>query len=72
MEKSTDLTRQRVYFANHTSHMDTLAIIAALPPEARLNVKPIAAAEYRGKNRFLSYTPERAQRRADCVRRSIE
>jgi 1-acyl-sn-glycerol-3-phosphate acyltransferase len=35
--------------------MDTLAIMAALPPEARVNVKPVAAADYWGKNRFLSY-----------------
>ena len=51
--------RQRIYFANHTSHMDTLAIIAALPPEARVNVKPVAAADYWGKNRFLSYISQK-------------
>ncbi|RKS28380.1 1-acyl-sn-glycerol-3-phosphate acyltransferase [Pseudomonas sp. WPR_5_2] len=54
-EGPPDLSRQRIYYANHTSHMDTLAIIAALPPEARVNVKPVAAADYWGKNRFLSY-----------------
>ncbi|KQZ78964.1 MULTISPECIES: lysophospholipid acyltransferase family protein [unclassified Pseudomonas] len=54
-EGPPDLTRQRIYFANHSSHMDTLAIMAALPPEARVNVKPVAAADYWGKNRFLSY-----------------
>jgi len=54
-EGPPDLTRQRIYYANHTSHMDTLAIIAALPREARLNVKPVAAADYWGKNRFLRY-----------------
>lgn len=54
-EGPPDLTRQRIYFANHTSHMDTLAIMAALPAEARINVKPVAAADYWGKNRFLSY-----------------
>jgi 1-acyl-sn-glycerol-3-phosphate acyltransferase len=54
-ESPPDLKRQRIYFANHTSHMDTLVIIAALPSEARLNVMPIAAADYWGKNRFLSY-----------------
>ncbi|MFJ4197263.1 lysophospholipid acyltransferase family protein [Pseudomonas sp. NPDC089534] len=54
-ESPPDLTRQRIYFANHTSHMDTLAIIAALPAQARRDVKPVAAADYWGKNRFLSY-----------------
>jgi len=58
-ESPPDLSRQRIYFANHTSHMDTLAIIAALPPAARVNVKPVAAADYWGKNRFLSYIAQR-------------
>ncbi|MGY2188370.1 2-acyl-glycerophospho-ethanolamine acyltransferase [compost metagenome] len=58
-EGPPDLTRQRIYFANHTSHMDTLAIMAALPAEARINVKPVAAADYWGKNRFLSYISQR-------------
>ncbi|WAH54966.1 1-acyl-sn-glycerol-3-phosphate acyltransferase [Pseudomonas silvicola] len=58
-ESPPDLSRQRIYFANHTSHMDTLAIIAALPPAARVNVKPVAAADYWGKNRFLSYLAQR-------------
>ena len=58
-ESPPDLSRQRIYFANHTSHMDTLAIIAALPPEARVNVKPVAAADYWGKNAFLRYVSQK-------------
>jgi len=54
-QNTPDLGRQRIYFANHTSHMDTLVIIAALPPEARRNVKPVAAADYWGKNRLLRF-----------------
>ena len=64
-ESPPDLTRQRIYFANHTSHMDTLAIIAALPADARVNVRPVAAADYWGKNAFLSYISKRAQCRSD-------
>ncbi len=30
-ESTPDLSGQRIYFANHTSHIDTLAIMAALP-----------------------------------------
>jgi 1-acyl-sn-glycerol-3-phosphate acyltransferase len=26
--------RQRIYYANHTSHFDTLVIVASLPPDA--------------------------------------
>ncbi|WP_413042720.1 lysophospholipid acyltransferase family protein [Pseudomonas sp. YJ42] len=58
-ESTPDLSGQRIYFANHTSHIDTLAIMAALPKEARLNTKPVAAADYWGKNRFLRYIATR-------------
>ena len=58
-ESTPDLSGQRIYFANHTSHIDTLAIMAALPKEARLNTKPLAAADYWGKNRFLRYIATR-------------
>ena len=39
-------TRQRVYFANHTSHMDALVIWAVLPPEVRHVTRPVAAKDY--------------------------
>jgi 1-acyl-sn-glycerol-3-phosphate acyltransferase len=39
---------QRIYFANHTSHFDTLAIWAALPPELRERTHPVAARDYWG------------------------
>ena len=58
-ESTPDLSGQRIYFANHTSHIDTLAIMAALPKEARLNTKPLAAADYWGKNSFLRYLATR-------------
>ena len=58
-ESTPDLSGQRIYFANHASHIDTLAIMAALPKEARLNTKPLAAADYWGKNRFLRYIATR-------------
>jgi len=37
---------QRLYFANHTSHVDTLAILAALPTALRRSVRPVAARDY--------------------------
>ena len=39
-------TRQRVYFANHTSHLDALVLWAALQPEARALARPVAARDY--------------------------
>jgi 1-acyl-sn-glycerol-3-phosphate acyltransferase len=41
-------TAQRIYFANHTSHIDTLAIWSSLPRELRRHTRPIAARDYWG------------------------
>lgn len=38
--------RQTIYFANHASHVDTLAILAALPADVRAHVRPVAARDY--------------------------
>ena len=40
--------RQRIYFANHGSHLDTLLIWAALPRPLRGRTHPVAAADYWG------------------------
>ncbi|MCC6127040.1 MAG: 1-acyl-sn-glycerol-3-phosphate acyltransferase [Pirellulales bacterium] len=39
-------TCQRVYFANHTSHMDAIIIWASLPQEIRVLTRPVAAKDY--------------------------
>ena len=39
-------TRQRIYFANHTSNLDALVLWAVLPPEVRALTRPVAARDY--------------------------
>ncbi len=40
--------RQRIYFANHTSHLDTLVLWAVLPTAVRELTRPVAARDYWG------------------------
>ncbi len=39
-------TCQRIYFANHTSHLDALVIWASLPANIRRLTRPVAAKDY--------------------------
>lgn len=41
-------TTQRIYFANHASHMDTIILCGALPGYLRGTTHPVAAADYWG------------------------
>ncbi len=40
---------QRIYFSNHTSHIDTIAVWASMPDDIRSRVRPIAAKDYWSK-----------------------
>lgn len=44
--------RQRIYFANHGSHLDTVLLWAALPKSLRATTHPVAAADYWGRGRL--------------------
>ena len=46
---------QRIYFANHQSHLDWLLIWAALPRELRATTRPIAARDYGTKTPFKAW-----------------
>ena len=49
---SAPTAMQRIYFANHTSHMDTIVLWAALPRSLRANTRPVAAKDYWDKPGF--------------------
>jgi 1-acyl-sn-glycerol-3-phosphate acyltransferase len=56
---SSPAPAQRIYFANHTSHIDTLAIWSALPRSLRRRTRPVAAKDYWGSG-FRKYIATRA------------
>ena len=43
---SAPTRKQRIYFANHTSHLDTIVIWSALPGALRSTTRPVAAKDY--------------------------
>lgn len=56
--------KQRVYFANHSSHADFILIWTSLPPGLRRRTRPIAAADYWLQGGVRSFL---AQRVFNCV-----
>ncbi len=51
-------TKRRIYFANHSSHFDTVAVIAALPRAVRRLTHPVAARDYWAKSGLRRYIAE--------------
>lgn len=47
--------RQRIYFANHTSHLDFVVLWSALPPILRKLTRPVAGRDYWEPNAFKRY-----------------
>ena len=52
-------TRQRIYFANHTSHLDFVVLWSVLPHDARALTRPVAALEYWTTDKFRRYLVEK-------------
>ena len=50
--------RQRIYFANHTSHLDFVVLWSALPSEIRARTRPIAAKDYWEETSLRRYLAE--------------
>lgn len=47
--------RQRIYFANHSSHLDFVVLWSALPAPIRAKTRPIAAKDYWDSSPFRRY-----------------
>jgi 1-acyl-sn-glycerol-3-phosphate acyltransferase len=47
--------RQRIFFANHTSHLDFILIWSSLPRHVRERTRPVAGREYWERSRFRRY-----------------
>ena len=54
--------RRRIYFANHSSHFDTVAVMAALPWSVRRLTHPVAALDYWGASPFRRFIAEKCLR----------
>jgi 1-acyl-sn-glycerol-3-phosphate acyltransferase len=44
--------RQRIYYANHSSHLDFIVLWAALPESCRNQTRPVAAKDYWSRGRL--------------------
>ncbi len=55
-------TVRRIYFANHSSHFDTVAVMAALPWEVRRLTHPVAARDYWAASSLRRFIAEKLLR----------
>jgi 1-acyl-sn-glycerol-3-phosphate acyltransferase len=51
--------RQRIYFANHTSHLDAVVLWATLPRVFRARTRPVAARDYWAASRSRLWLAEK-------------
>jgi 1-acyl-sn-glycerol-3-phosphate acyltransferase len=50
-----DDARQRIFFANHSSHLDFILIWSSLPRHVRERTRPVARRDYWERSRFRRY-----------------
>ncbi|WP_290742400.1 1-acyl-sn-glycerol-3-phosphate acyltransferase [Amaricoccus sp.] len=62
--------RQRVYFANHASHLDFVVLWSALPPSVRAATRPVAGADYWNRDALRRFLAGRVFRAVLIERRS--
>lgn len=55
-------SRQRIYFANHTSHLDAITLWMSLPAHLRKRTRPVAARDYWDKGLLRPYLAKKVLR----------
>ena len=55
-------TTQRIYYANHSSHLDFIMIWSALPPRLRQSARPVAGRDYWQRGATRQYLAARVFR----------
>jgi len=70
-QRSEPNGRQRIYFANHTSHLDAVVLWATLPQSSRAKTRPVAARDYWAASRFRLWMAERVFRALLTERRKV-
>jgi 1-acyl-sn-glycerol-3-phosphate acyltransferase len=53
---------QRIYYANHSSHIDFVLVWSALPPKLRVKTRPVAAEDYWNGGALRMYLGKRVFR----------
>ena len=73
LDKQPD-DRQRIYFANHTSHLDFVVLWSALPANVRPLARPVAGRDYWEKGALRRYLARRVFRAIliDRARRAVD
>jgi 1-acyl-sn-glycerol-3-phosphate acyltransferase len=65
-------TKQRIYFANHSSHLDFPVIWASLPDAQRARTRPVAARDYWNTSRLRRYLANDVFRAIMIDRKRVE
>jgi 1-acyl-sn-glycerol-3-phosphate acyltransferase len=63
------VTRQRIYYGNHSSHLDFVMIWSALPPRLRRSARPVAGQDYWERGAVRRYLAGRVFRAVLIERR---
>jgi protein-tyrosine phosphatase/1-acyl-sn-glycerol-3-phosphate acyltransferase/membrane-associated phospholipid phosphatase len=71
-QESQPCARQRIYFANHGSHLDCPAVWASLPPDVRAATRPVAGRDYWDRGALRRYVARQVFRAVLVDRRDAD